>query len=140
MVIPFYNVFLRYKIMKTKIQHSLTRAEEDIMQIIWKLETCLVRDIIDHLGQPDMPHSTVSSVVRILERKGFVTHKAYGKTHEYRAAISKEEYAQQNVKSLIKKYFSDSPSQLVNFILQKTDLDLSEFNELKQSLLKSKQK
>ena len=110
------------------------------MQIIWKLETCLVRDIIDHLGQPDIPHSTVSSVVRILERKGFVTHKAYGKTHEYRPAISKEEYAQQNVKSLMKKYFSGSPSQLVSFILQKSDLNLSELNALKQSLSKAKKK
>ncbi|MBP9084406.1 MAG: BlaI/MecI/CopY family transcriptional regulator [Bacteroidia bacterium] len=122
------------------MQHSLTRAEEDIMQIIWELETCIVRDIIDHLGQPDIPHSTVSSVVRILERKGFVTHKAYGKTHEYRPAISKEEYAQQNVRSLMKKYFSGSPSQLVSFILQKNDLDLNELNALKQSLSKSKKK
>ncbi|MBK8685085.1 MAG: BlaI/MecI/CopY family transcriptional regulator [Bacteroidetes bacterium] len=122
------------------MQHSLTRAEEDILQIIWELETCIVRDIIDHLGQPDIPHSTVSSVVRILERKGFVTHKAYGKTHEYRPAISKEEYAQQNVRSLMKKYFSGSPSQLVSFILQKNDLDLNELNALKQSLSKSKKK
>lgn len=122
------------------MQHSLTRAEEDIMQIIWELETCIVRDIIDHLGQPDIPHSTVSSVVRILERKGFVTHKAYGKTHEYRPAISKEEYAQQNVRSLMKKYFSGSPSQLVSFILQKNDLDLNELNALKQSLSKWKKK
>lgn len=122
------------------MQHSLTRAEEDIMQIIWELETCIVRDIIDHLGQPDIPHSTVSSVVRILEKKGFVTHKAYGKTHEYRPAISKEEYAQQNVRSLMKKYFSGSPSQLVSFILQKNDLDLNELNALKQSLSKSKKK
>jgi predicted transcriptional regulator len=120
------------------MQYSLTRAEEDIMHIIWKLESCLVRDIIDNLGQPDIPHSTVSSVVRILERKGFVTHKAYGKTHEYRPTISKEEYAQQNVKSLIKKYFSGSPSQLVSFILQKSDIDLTELNELKQSLSQSK--
>lgn len=91
--------------MKAQSLPSLTRAEEDIMQIIWQTEPCLVRDIIDHLGQPDIPHSTVSSVVRILEKKGFVTHKAYGKTHEYRSLVTKEEYAKQNVKRLIKKIF-----------------------------------
>ena len=110
------------------------------MQIIWRLERCLVRDIIDQLGQPDIPHSTVSSVVRILEKKGFVIHKAYGKTHEYIAVVSKEEYAQQNVKSLISKYFGGSPKQLVSFLVQENNLDLKELNELMQSLNKSKKK
>jgi len=140
LLIPFYNVVVRYKVMKAHSLPSLTSAEEDIMQIIWKLESCLVRDIIDHLGQPDIPHSTVSSVVRILEKKGFVSHKAYGKTHEYRAAISKEEYAQQNVSSLITKYFGGSPNQLVSFLLDKNDLDLKELNKLMESLAKSKTK
>ncbi len=118
----------------------LTKAEEDIMQIIWTLDTCVVRDIMKHLGQPDMPHSTISSVVRILERKGFVTHKAYGKTHEYRPLISKEDYAQQNINGLIKKYFANSPKQLVSFLVQQNDLDLAELNKLLQSLSKSKKK
>ena len=110
------------------------------MQLIWKLEPCLVRDIMENLGEPDMPHSTISSVVRILEKKGFVTHKAYGKTHEYRAVVSKEEYAQQNVKSLIKKYFGGSPKQLVNFLVQEHDLDLKELNELMATLTKKNKK
>ncbi len=126
--------------MKANSLPSLTKAEEEIMQIIWKLQPCLVRDIIDHLGQPDLPHSTVSSVVRILEKKGFVTHKAYGKTHEYRSLVSKETYAQQNVKSLIKKYFGDSPRQLVSFLIQENNLDLKELNDLMQSLTKPKKK
>ncbi|HTN44769.1 MAG TPA: BlaI/MecI/CopY family transcriptional regulator [Flavipsychrobacter sp.] len=126
--------------MKAKSIPALTKAEEDIMQLVWKLEPCLVRDIIDHLGQPDIPHSTVSSVVRILEKKGFVTHKAYGKTHEYRSAVSKEEYAQQNVKSLISKYFSGSPRQLVSFLVQENNMDLKELNELMQSLSNLKNK
>lgn len=124
--------------MKAITLPSLTKAEEDIMQIIWKLESCLVRDIIDHLGQPDIPHSTVSSVVRILERKGFVSHKAYGKTHEYRPLISKETYAQQNVKSLLQKYFGGSPKQLVSFMVEQNNLDLNELNAMMQSLTKTK--
>ncbi|RYZ29741.1 MAG: BlaI/MecI/CopY family transcriptional regulator [Sphingobacteriales bacterium] len=119
---------------------SLTKAEEEIMQIIWEREPCLVRDIIETLGQPDIPHSTISSVVRILEKKGFVTHKAYGKTHEYRSAVSKEQYAQQNVKSLIQKYFGGSPKQLVNFLVQEHDLDLKELNDLMKSVAKTKKK
>jgi predicted transcriptional regulator len=123
---------------KARSLPSLTKAEEEIMHIVWQLEPCLVRDVIDHLGQPDIPHSTVSSVVRILEKKGFVTHKAYGKTHEYRAVVTKEEYAQQNVKSLIKKYFAGSPSQLVSFLVKENDLDLKELNKLMQSFTTKK--
>lgn len=124
--------------MKANTLPSLTKAEEEIMQIIWKQQPCLVRDIIEALGQPDIPHSTVSSVVRILEKKSFVTHKAYGKTHEYRVLISKEDYAQQNVKSLIGKYFGGSPKQLVSFLVQEHNMDLKELNELMQSIEKSK--
>lgn len=124
---------------KTSIP-ALTKAEEDIMQIIWQIEPCIVRNIIDQLGDPDIPHSTVSSVVRILEKKGFVAHKAYGKTHEYRALITKEQYAQQNVKSLIGKYFGGSPRQLVSFLVAEENLGLKELNELLQSLEKTKKK
>ena len=126
--------------MKANKLPSLTKAEEEIMQLVWQLEPCLVRDIIEHLCDPDIPHSTVSSVVRILEKKGFVTHKAYGKTHEYRALVSKDEYAQQNVKSLVEKYFSNSPKQLVSFLVQEHNMDLRELNELMQSLIKTKKK
>jgi predicted transcriptional regulator len=124
--------------MKPNQLPSLTKAEEEIMQIIWSLQPCVVRDIIDHLGQPDLPHSTVSSVVRILEKKGFVTHKAYGKTHEYRALISKEEYAQQNVKSLIGKYFGGSANLLVSHLVQEHKLNLKELAALMQTLEQTK--
>src|ERR1044072_85806 len=119
---------------RNKTLPILTKAEEEIMQIIWKLERCLVRDIIDNLGDPDIPHSTVSSVVRILEKKGFVDHKAYGKTHEYFPIISKEEYARFNVKGLIEKYFGGSPRQLVNFLVKGDDLDMKDLNKLMKSL------
>ena len=110
------------------------------MQIIWQLDRCLVRDIIDHLGDPDMPHSTVSSVVRILEKKGFVDHKAYGKTHEYFPIVTKEEYAQHGVKSLMEKYFGGSPKKLVSFLVQNENLNLKELNELLKTLDNAKKK
>lgn len=123
---------------RSKQLPALTKAEEEVMHIVWQLERCLVRDIIDHLGDPDIPHSTISSVVRILEKKGFVTHKAYGKTHEYYALISKEDYAQQGVKSLLEKYFSGSPKKLVSFLVQSKDLDLKELNDLIKTVDKTK--
>ena len=119
---------------------TLTKAEEEVMQIIWQLDRCLVRDIIDHLGDPDMPHSTVSSVVRILEKKGFVDHKAYGKTHEYFPIVTKEEYAQHGIKSLMEKYFGGSPKKLVSFLVQNENLNLKELNELLKTLDNAKKK
>lgn len=124
---------------KTPLQ-ILTKAEEEVMQIIWQLERCLVRDVIEHLGDPDIPHSTVSSVVRILEKKGFVGHKAYGKTHEYFPIITKEEYAQHGVQSLMEKYFGGSPKKLVSFLVEKEDIKLKELNELLKSLDNNKKK
>lgn len=118
----------------------LTKAEEDIMQIIWQLDRCLVKDIIETLGQPDLPHSTVSSVVRILEKKGFVDHKAYGKTYEYFPVISKEDYAQHGVTSMMDKYFGGSPQNLVSFLVQNDNLDLKELNALYQALNNSSKK
>lgn len=124
--------------MKRKNIAQLTKAEEEIMQIIWEIQPCLVRDIIEHLGDPDMPHSTVSSVVRILEKKEFLTHKAYGKTHEYYPAVTKEEYAQHGVKSLMEKYFGGSPRKLVSFLVQSENLDLKELNDLMKTIDNSK--
>src|SRR6476661_1715931 len=114
---------------RKKTLQTLTKAEEEVMQIIWKLERCLVRDIIEQLGDPDMPHSTISSVVRILEKKEFVNHKAYGKTYEYFPTVTKEEYAQQGVKSLMEKYFGGSPGKLVSFLVKSEDMNLKELNE-----------
>lgn len=125
--------------MKRKISlPTLTKAEEEVMQVIWKLDRCLVRDIIDTLGDPDIPHSTVSSVVRILEKKGFVTHKAYGKTHEYFPVVTKEEYAKHGVRNLMEKYFGGSPKKLVSFLVQSENLNLKELNELMNVLNSNK--
>ena len=119
---------------RNKTLPTLTKAEEEVMQIIWQLERCVVRDIIDTLGDPDMPHSTISSVVRILEKKEFVDHKAYGKTHEYFPLVTKDEYAQHGVKSLMEKYFGGSPKKLVSFLVQSEDLNLKELNDLMKTL------
>ena len=119
---------------------TLTKAEEEIMQIVWTLERCLVKDIIEALGGPDIPHSTVSSVVRLLEKKEFVGHKAYGKTHEYYPIVTKEQYAQHGVKGIMEKYFGGSPKKLVNFLVQNEDLNLKELNDILKTLDNSSKK
>lgn len=115
---------------------SLTKAEEEIMHVLWDIGRGLVRDILEKLGDPDIPHSTVSSVVRILEKKGFVDHKAYGKTHEYFPIISREAYAARDVKGILEKYFGGSPKSLVSFLVEKEKLDLKELNDLLKQLSK----
>jgi predicted transcriptional regulator len=121
---------------RKKTLQTLTKAEEEVIKIIWEIGPCLVRDIIDKLGDPDIPHSTISSVVRILEKKGFVDHKAYGKTHEYFALVSREEYAKHGVRSLIEKYFGGSPKKLVSFLVQSENLNLKELNDLIKTIEK----
>ncbi len=112
----------------------LTKVEEQIMQVIWKSERCLVRDIIDSLGDPKTPHSTISSVVRILEKKGYVGHKAYGRTYEYFPLIAKEDYFKQTIKGLVKDYFGGSVQRLVSFLAKENELDMSELSEIIQEI------
>lgn len=118
---------------------SLTRAEEDIMQFVWSLGRCTVSNIIDEMEEPRPPHSSVSSIVRILERKGFVGHKAYGRTYEYFPLISKEDYSRRSISSLIEEYFNGSAPQLVSFLVAKEETTVEELQELIKELKKKKQ-
>lgn len=120
------------------MRKKLTKAEEEIMQIIWAKDRVLVSDILDELGDPRPPHSTISSIVRILEKKGFVDHKAYGRTYEYFPLIPREEYSKVSVKDLITEYFGGSANSLVSFLVKENDLSLKELTELMESLKKNK--
>ncbi len=108
----------------------LTQAEEQIMQIIWEIAPCSVGQIMDKLGPPRPPHSTISSIVRILNKKGFLQHEAYGRTFVYRPKIKKSSYMRSFLKDLVHKYFSDSPAHLVSFLVKQNDLDPKELNDL----------
>jgi predicted transcriptional regulator len=115
---------------------SLTRAEEEIMHHIWQLGRCTVADILDRLPEPIPPHSSISSIVRILERKNFVGHKAYGRTYEYFPLITKEEYSRKSVLSLIKDYFNGSPAELVSFLIAKEHASVDDLQSLIKDLKK----
>jgi predicted transcriptional regulator len=109
---------------------DLTVKEEEVMQVIWNLEKALVRDIMEKLPNKNQPYTTVASIVRILEKKGFVSHKPYGKTHEYFPLISKAEYRKRKFKGLITHYFDNSVESVVSFLAKEERLSPKEFEEL----------
>jgi len=113
---------------------ELTRAEEQIMQVLWKLEKGFVKDILEQLPEPKPAYNTVSTIVRILERKGFVGHKAYGKTHEYFALVSRDDYKKSYLKSFLKRYFGSSFQEMVSFFASERDISLEELEEVRKLL------
>ncbi|WP_337042113.1 BlaI/MecI/CopY family transcriptional regulator [Emticicia sp. 17c] len=112
---------------------ELTKTEERIMHIIWDLGRCFVKDIIDKIDDdPKPPYNTVSSVVRILEKKAYLGFKAYGKTYEYFPLISKEEYGQFSFKKVFANYFNNSAESLLSFMAKEEKLSVSELDKLKK--------
>ncbi|MCB0685086.1 MAG: BlaI/MecI/CopY family transcriptional regulator [Saprospiraceae bacterium] len=109
---------------------KLTTAEEEIMQVIWEKQKCLLSDIIDFLGKQDAPTSTISSIVRILVKKGFIDYKAYGRTYEYYPLISKKDYTDASLHTFVNSYFDGSMKNLVSFLIEAKDLDTKELNDL----------
>ncbi len=111
--------------------NELTKAEEQIMQVLWKMERGFVKDMVDRLDNPKPAYNTVSTIIRILEKKGFVDHKAYGKTHEYFPIVSKKEYTKKFFGNFLKKYFSNSFQQLVSFFSNENNLSIEEMEKIR---------
>ncbi len=109
---------------------ELTKAEEQVMQILWDLKKGFVNDIINKLPEPKPAYNTISTIVRILEKKGFVDHTAYGKTHEYYPIVSKEGYTREYFNGFLNRYFSNSFKQLVSFFSQENKLTVKEMEEI----------
>jgi len=111
---------------------NLTKAEEQIMQILWRLEKAFINDILDRFPEPKPAYNTVSTIVRILEKKGYISHKAYGKTHEYFPLISKKEYTKTFLKGFMKSYFENSYQSLASFFTKENKLSIEELEEIKK--------
>ncbi len=109
---------------------ELTNAEEQIMQVIWKLEKGFLKDIVDALPEPKPAYTTVATVIRILERKKFVSHRAYGKTHEYYPLVAKKEYSRFYFGKFLQNYFGGSFAGLVSFFGKEHDLSLQDMEAL----------
>ena len=118
----------------------LTKAEEQIMQILWDIGQGFVKDIIEHLPDPKPAYNTVSTIVRILEKKGFVSHNALGNSHEYYPTISKKDYTEAYLNSIIKDYFSDSFKEMVSFFTQDKDMNIEELEEIRKMINQEIQK
>jgi BlaI family transcriptional regulator, penicillinase repressor len=117
---------------------ELTKAEDQVMQILWKIEKGVVKDIMEEMPEPRPAYNTVSTIVRILETKGFVDHKAYGKTHEYFPTITKEKYTKFYLNNLLKGYFNGSFQNLVSFFAKENDMTATDLEKLLDELKKQK--
>ncbi len=109
---------------------DLTKAEEQIMQILWNLNESIVRDIVDQFPDPKPAYNTVSTVLRVLEKKEFVDHKAYGTTYVYFSKVSKKEYSKFQFTNLIKNYFNGSFPKMAAFFAKENNLTIQELEEM----------
>ncbi|RCR69163.1 BlaI/MecI/CopY family transcriptional regulator [Larkinella punicea] len=122
---------------------ELTNAEEEIMKVLWKLEKGFVKDVLAELPE-SLPtrakpaYNTVSTIIRILEKKGLVGYRAYGKTHEYYPLITEEEYKRFEMEQLMSGYFDNSLKKLVSFFVKDRNLSLKEANEIIELLNRQK--
>lgn len=109
---------------------ELTRAELEVMQILWEKEAAFVGEILEEMAEPKPAYNTVSTVVRVLEKKGVVGHKAYGKSHQYFPLFDKETYTQNFMRGVMSNFFNSSFSTMISFFCEKEDLSLSETEEV----------
>jgi BlaI family penicillinase repressor len=117
---------------------DLTRAEEEVMQILWNQEPSFVKDILEQFPEPRPAYNTVSTIIRILEQKGFVGHKAYGKTHEYFSLVSKEQYKAFATGKLMESYFENSVEEMFSFFVREKKIDIKEADEILRLIDKMK--
>ena len=121
---------------------TLTKAEERIMKILWKIEKGFINDILEHFPNPKPPYNSVSTIVRVLVKKGIVSFKKYGNTYEYYPLITKEDYRKSQMGKLLKDYYNNSLKQVVNFFSENKNLDIDEVDEVMKMLeeIKTKKK
>ncbi|HKL08961.1 MAG TPA: BlaI/MecI/CopY family transcriptional regulator [Bacteroidales bacterium] len=117
---------------------TLTKAEERIMKILWKIEKGFIHDILEHFPKPKPPYNSVSTIVRVLVKKDIVSFKKFGNTYQYYPLISKEEYRKSQMGRLLKEYYNNSLKQVVNFFSENKDLDIDEVEEAMKMLAEIK--
>lgn len=115
---------------------QLTKAEEEVMHILWRLQKCNVAAVIDELPEPKPAYNTVSTIVRILESKGFVDHEQEGKGYLYFPLVKKSDYSNQSINKLVDGYFQGSFKSMVSFFMKKNDMSLSELESILKDIKK----
>jgi len=119
---------------------TLTKAEERIMQILWDLEKGFIKDILEQFPDPIPPYNTVATIVHVLEKKEIISYKSYGGAHQFYPLISREDYRNEQLGSLVKDYFGNSLKEVVHFLSEKKDLDVKDVNEVMKMLEDIKKK
>jgi BlaI family transcriptional regulator, penicillinase repressor len=132
--LTMWTCYLNSQKSTTKISmEELTKAEEKIMMIFWKLRKAFVKDVLADLpDEPKPPYNTISSVTRILANKGYLKYKAYGKTYEYYPAVTQAYYRKLKVKKMLSAQFDNSPASLLSFIIKEEKLSKEEISKLKE--------
>lgn len=119
---------------------ELTERELNVLKILWDIKSGFVNDVLDKFPDPKPPYTTVSSIIRILESKGYVSHKAYGKTHEYSPTLSRVKYKKNLLKDIVSQFFEGSLDKVVSFMASENELSEKEANEIAQLIENFKSK
>jgi len=109
---------------------ELTKAEEEVMQILWRLKRAFIKDILERFYEPRPAYSTVSTIIRILQDKGFVNYKVYGRTYQYFPVITKDDYRKSQMSSFVRNYFSNSYQKMVSFFAREDSITVKEMEEI----------
>lgn len=117
---------------------ELTKAEEQVMQVLWELDQAFVKEVIEHMPEPKPAYNTVSTIIRILEKKGAVDHEAFGKSHRYFPKIDKKDYSLQQMKKLKSNYFSNSAKKMISFLVEEKDISIKDMEAILAELNKNK--
>jgi len=125
--------------MKTTFK-PLTKAEEEIMQALWKLEHAFVKDIVDALPAPKPHYNTVSTIIKILGDKGFVSYEQFGKSNRYYPVVNKDEYTKKTMKQFLKGYFEGSYANMLSFFAKEKDISIAELESILKELKNNKPK
>lgn len=111
---------------------TLTKYEEGLMRIFWKLKKALVRDVLNELPEPKPPYTTLASNIKLLEKKGYLDHKTYGNIHEYFTIISQSEYRKTSFNEMVEDYFEGSVENVLSFMVKEKGLSEKDMEELQK--------
>ena len=115
---------------------ELTKAEEEVMQILWRLKKGFVKEMLEKFEEPRPAYTTVSTIIRILQDKGFVDYKAYGRTHHYFPVITKDDYKKAQMSSFVKDYFQNSYQNMVSFFAREKNISVREMEDIMELMRK----
>ena len=111
---------------------DLTKAEVQVMKYLWKLEKAFLKDIVDQFPDPKPAYTTISTVIRVLVKKGFIGYFTYSKVHEYYPLITKSEYFHSHFKGIVKNFFNGSVSNFASFFTEGDDMSITELEKIKE--------